>query len=200
MARRRPPPPLAPAVWVGGLLPVALLGLQWSQGELGANPVNEALNQLGLLALVALLASLACTPLARFTGWTWPARVRKHLGLLAFTFASLHLVLWAGVDQGLRLRAVLADVLERPFVTVGFSAWVLLLPLALTSTAASVRRLGFARWKRLHRLAYLAAALAVLHFTWKQKKELREPLTYAVALAALLAARLPVGTGRLPQS
>ena len=178
---------------MGGLLPVALLGLQWAGGELGANPVNEALNQLGLMALIALLATLACTPVQRFSGWAWPARVKKHLGLLAFGFASLHLLTWAVADQGLKPGALLEDVLERPFVTVGFTAWLLLVPLALTSTAASVRRLGFARWKRLHRLVYLAAALAVLHFTWKQKKDVSEPVVYAVALGALLVARLPLG-------
>jgi methionine sulfoxide reductase heme-binding subunit len=186
---RRPPPPLALAVWVGALGPLGVLGLQWWQGELGANPVSEVLNQLGLLGLVALLATLACTPLQRFAGWTWPARVRKHLGLVAFTYASLHLLTWAVVDQGLALGPIATDVAKRPFVTVGFTAWVLLVPLALTSTASSVRRLGFVRWKRLHRLVYVCAVLGVVHFTWKQKKEVREPVAYAVVLAALLASR-----------
>jgi sulfoxide reductase heme-binding subunit YedZ len=170
---------------------VALLGLQWAQGDLGANPVNEVENQLGLLGLLALLASLACTPLQRLTGWAWPARVRKHLGLLAFLELTLHLLAWAALDQGLQLRTLLEDVVKRPFLTVGFAAWLLLTPLALTSTAAAVRRLGFVRWKRLHRLAYLCAALGVVHFTWKQKKDITEPLAYGAVLAALLLGRLP---------
>jgi sulfoxide reductase heme-binding subunit YedZ len=176
---------------VGGLLPLGLLALQWAQGELGANPVSEVLNQLGLTGLVALMATLACAPLQRFGGWAWPARVKKHLGLLAFGYLTLHLLTWAVLDQGLQLGSLVKDVLERPFVTVGFTAWLLLVPLALTSTPASVRRLGFARWKRLHRLVYLCAVLGVVHFTWKQKKDVTEPWIYGGVLAVLLAARLP---------
>ncbi|GAA5511710.1 protein-methionine-sulfoxide reductase heme-binding subunit MsrQ [Deinococcus carri] len=174
---------------VGGLLPVAVLLLDAGSGALGANPVQRAILQSGQLALALLLLSLACTPLRRLTGWTWPARIRKALGLLAFVYALLHFGLYL-FDHGFTPDVVLEDVLKRPFVTVGFAALVLLLPLALTSTRDAVRRLGFLRWQRLHRLVYAAALLGVLHYWWGVKKDHTAPLIAALVLAALLAARL----------
>ena len=114
------------------------------------------------------------------------------LGLFAFFYALLHVTTYTGIDQGFDARAILADITKRKFIFVGFAAFLMLIPLAATSTAASVRRLGFVRWKRLHRLAYAAAVLGVVHFIWRVKKDLKEPLLYGVVLAALLLVRVAV--------
>ncbi|EAU65732.1 permease of the major facilitator superfamily [Stigmatella aurantiaca DW4/3-1] len=147
------------------------------------------LNQTGLLALVFLLVSLACTPLKLLFAWTWPLRLRKMLGLMAFAYAVLHFLTYAVVDQGLALGRIFQDITERSFIAVGFVALMLLVPLALTSTNASVRRLGFPTWQRLHRLVYVAAVLGVVHFVWRVKKDLTEPLIFAAVLAVLLGIR-----------
>jgi sulfoxide reductase heme-binding subunit YedZ len=189
-ARRRPYPWLEPGVLVGALAPVAALAARGARHELGANPIAEALNRLGLIALVLLIAALACTPAKLALGWTWPLRIRRLLGLLGFFYASLHVATYVALDQTFDWAAIAADVAKRKFIFVGFAAFVLLMPLALTSTSASVKRLGYARWKRLHRLAYLAPALGVLHFFWRVKKDASEPLTYGAVLAVLLAVRV----------
>jgi methionine sulfoxide reductase heme-binding subunit len=183
-------PWLNPAIAVGGLAPLAQLAVQGWQGELGANGIEFALNQTGLFALAVLMASLACTPVRLVTGWTWPARIRRTLGLLAFTYASAHFLTYAVLDQGLDVRAMGEDVFTRPFITVGFTALVLLVPLAVTSTNAWVRRLGFPAWQRLHRLAYVAAVLGVVHFVWRVKKDVTEPVLYGAVLALLFAVRV----------
>lgn len=181
---------LVPAVWTAGLVPAAAVGVRALQDALGANPIAEALNRFGLTALVFLLLSLACTPAQLLTGWTWPVRVRRALGLIGFGYVSLHFLTYLVVDQQLALGEVVEDIGKRPFITVGFAAWLLLLPLALTSTAAGVKKLGFVRWKRLHRLAYLCAALGVVHFYWRVKKDLTEPLAYGAVLFLLLLVRV----------
>ncbi|AIZ46586.1 sulfite oxidase [Deinococcus radiopugnans] len=177
-----------PAVTVGGLLPVAVLVWDAYTGALGANPIQRATLQTGLLTLALLVASLACTPLRLLTGWTWPARIRKALGLLAFGYAALHFLIYL-FDHGFSLGLMLEDVLERPFVTVGFTALLLLVPLALTSGRNSVKRLGFQRWTRLHQLVYLAVALGALHYYWGVKQDHTPPLIYAGVIAALFAVR-----------
>jgi methionine sulfoxide reductase heme-binding subunit len=184
-----PLPWLKPAVLVGGLSPLALLLVQGLQGALGPNVIEVVLNQTGLLALVFLLASLTCTPLKLLFAWTWPMRLRKLLGLTAFAYAVLHFLTYAVVDQGLALGRIFQDVTERGFIAVGFVALMLLVPLAVTSTNASVRRLGFPAWQRLHRLVYVAAVLGVVHFVWRVKKDLTEPLLFAAVLALLLGIR-----------
>ena len=189
-ARRGPLPWLNPGVLVGASAPLLSILLRARSGALGANPIAEALNELGLMALVLLIASLACTPLRTLVGWTWPIRVRRLLGLLAFAYATLHVAVYAGLDQGLDLRAVLADVFKRRFIFVGFAAFVMMAPLAWTSTKGAVRRMGYVRWKRLHLLVYPAALCAVVHFVWRVKKDLSEPLAYAAILAALLLVRV----------
>jgi sulfoxide reductase heme-binding subunit YedZ len=186
----KPLPWLVPAVVTGTVAPLALLVLRGVTGGLGANPVEAALNQLGLMALILLIASLACTPLKILFGVTWPIRIRKTLGLSAFLYASLHVITYAFVDQGLDWRAILKDVTERKFIAVGFLAFVLLIPLAVTSTSGMLKRLGFKQWKRLHKLAYAASALGIVHFVWRVKKDLTEPILYGSALAILLAIRL----------
>jgi len=187
--RKAPYPWLKPGVFAGALVPLAVIVWRAASGSLGADPIAVALNQLGLVALIFLVASLACTPLKTLFGWTWPVRIRRELGLFAFFYAVLHVTTYSGIDQRLNLRAILQDVLKRKFIFVGFAAFVLLVPLAVTSTQDSVKRLGFARWKRIHRLAYVAGCLAAIHFIWRVKADLREPLLYAGVLTALLLVR-----------
>jgi sulfoxide reductase heme-binding subunit YedZ len=177
-------------VFVGSLVPLAYILIQALRGKLGANPIAEGLNNLGLIALIFLIGSLACTPLKTLFGWGWPVRLRRMLGLFAFFYASLHLLTYTGLDQSLDLRAVWKDVTKRPFIFVGMAAFAAMVPLALTSTAASVKRMGSTAWKRLHRLAYLAALLGAVHFYLRVKKDVREPLIYAAILAILLLVRV----------
>lgn len=135
------------------------------------------------------------TPARALLGLSWPIRVRRLLGLFAFAYATLHLLFYVAVDQGLDVALLAEDVAKRKFMAVGFAAWLLLLPLAVTSTDAWVRRLGFARWKRLHRLVYVAALLGVVHFVWRVKADHSRPLAFAAAIGLLLAARV-VSWGR----
>jgi len=188
-AKRTPLPWLKPAVLTGALVPIAAILLRAWRQELGPDPIAQALNQLGLIALIFLVAALVCTPLKAILGWSWPMRLRRMLGLLAFFYALLHVLTYTALDQGFDWRAIAADVVKRKFIFVGFSAFVLLLPLAATSTNWAVKRLGYLRWKQLHRLAYVAPALAVLHFVWRVKRDVREPVTYGIVLATLLLAR-----------
>lgn len=189
-ARREPLPWLKPGLLVGGLVPFTSLAARALTERLGANPIATALNQLGLVALVFLVASLACTPLKALFGWTWPLRVRRMLGLFAFGYACAHLLLYAVVDQGLDLSTLVQDLAKRPFILVGFAAWLAMVPLAITSTQSMVKRLGFVAWQRLHRLAYAAGILGALHFVLRVKKDLTEPLVYASLLGALFFVRL----------
>jgi sulfoxide reductase heme-binding subunit YedZ len=190
MPHARPLPWLKPGVFVGALVPLIAILVRAAQGELGANPIAQALNQLGLIALVFIVAALACTPLKTLSGWTWPLRLRRMLGLLGFFYAVLHLATYAALDQGFDWHAIWDDVSKRRFIFVGFAAFVLLVPLAVTSTNGALRRLGYRRWKLLHRLAYVAPLLAVVHFTWRVKTDVSEPAAYAVVLGALLLLRL----------
>lgn len=194
MPPRRPPLPwLKPGLFTGALLPLALLLWRAAHRTLGADAVAVGLNQLGYLALVFLMASLACTPLKILTGWTWPVRVRRMLGLFAVFYASLHLITYVAIDQQLDWAVLWGDVTQRRFMIVGFAAFLLLLPLAWTSTDASVRRLGFQRWKALHRLAYVAGVLAVVHFLWRVKLDTRVPLRWAAFLGLLFLIRIADG-------
>jgi sulfoxide reductase heme-binding subunit YedZ len=194
MAPRRPPLPwLKPGVFAGALIPLAVLLWRTAHRTLGADPVAIGLNQLGYLALVCLMASLACTPLKAVFGWAWPIRIRRMLGLFAAFYASLHFTTYVVIDQQFDWRVLWEDVTKRPFIIVGFSTFVLLLPLVATSTDASVRRLGFKRWKALHRLAYLCGILAVIHFIWRVKIDIREPLVWAAILSVLFLVRIADG-------
>jgi len=192
MRHAKPQPWLKPGVFVGALVPVVAIGWQAWRGELGANPIAQALNQLGLVALIFLVAALVCTPLKALLGWTWPIRLRRMLGLFGFFYALLHVGTYVGLDQVLDWHAIWDDVTKRKFIFVGFSAFLTLVPLAATSTSGALKRLGYARWKRLHRLAYVAPFLAVIHFVWRVKKDVSEPVTYAVVLGALLLVRVGV--------
>lgn len=185
-----PYPWLKPGVLIGSLVPLAHMIVLASRGQLGADPIAIALNRLGLLALIMLLASLCATPLRLVVGWSWPLRLRRMLGLLAFLYAALHFLLYAVVDQGLSMSAIVEDVTRRKFITAGFMAFVLLVPLAVTSPVRVRRALGPKRWQRIHRLVYVAGGLAALHFIWRVKRDLTEPLLYATVLALLLLLRL----------
>ena len=150
------------------------------------------LHSCGLTALQLLLLTLLVTPLRQLTGLANLQRLRRMLGLFAFFYAVLHFVTYAWLDQGLDLPAIGADILKRPYITIGMLALVMLIPLAVTSTNAMMRRLR-RRWQSLHRLIYLIAILGVWHFYWQVKKDIREPLLYAAALAVLLGYRLARG-------
>lgn len=172
-----------------GLVPLAVLGFRAATDGLGANPIETITHETGRWALRLLLLSLAVTPARRRLGLAWLAPLRRTLGLLAFGYASLHLLTWVVLDQFFDLHAMVEDVLERRYITAGMTAYLLLVPLALTSTRAAQRRLG-RRWQKLHRLVFASAAAAVVHFLWLVKADLTEPLVYAAALASLLALRL----------
>jgi sulfoxide reductase heme-binding subunit YedZ len=190
-ARKAGPSPWPPRLaLLASLAPIAWLGGRALLGDLGANPVEEVLNRLGLYAITFLLASLACTPLQRFLGWSWALRVRKTLGLAAFSWALAHVLFYVVIDQGLDLRGLVDDVLKHRFVFLGMAALSLLVPLALTSTKGMEKRLGFRRWKRLHRLVYAAGALACAHFYLRFKLPEPGPIAAAALLAVLLASRL----------
>lgn len=164
-------------------MPFASIAWRLSLGRLGANPIATALNQIGLLSLIFLCASLSCTPLKIAFAWNWPLRVRRTLGLCAFFSVLVHFLVYLVFDQDLAVSAVLADVLKRPFIGLGFAALVLLVPLALTSTKRSVARLGFRRWQRLHRLAHLIGIAAALHFYLRVKADHTQPVVYGLVLA-----------------
>jgi sulfoxide reductase heme-binding subunit YedZ len=157
-------------------------------GGLGANPIDEIMDRLGEWGLRLLLATLCVTPLATILRKPWLMGVRRMLGLFAFTYLCLHFLNWLVLDQWFDLQAIAADIAKRPYITVGFSGLLLLVPLAVTSTAGWMRRLG-RRWHKLHRLIYPAAILGCTHFWWQVKADWREPAVYAALLFALLAWR-----------
>lgn len=179
------------AVFLLGLLPFVRLFVLGAIGELGANPLEAMTRATGSWALYFLCITLAVTPVRRLTGWNWLIRLRRMLGLYAFFYALLHFTTFLWFDHFFDIGAMWRDVLKRPFITVGFLAFVLLLPLAATSTDAAIRRLG-RRWQRLHRTIYLIAPLAVVHFWWMRagKNDVGEPLLFAVIVAILLLARV----------
>ena len=181
-----------PLVWVVGLGIPAWLTWGAFHDALGSDPVETIQRWTGKGALIGLFLTLAITPLRRATGWNEIIKLRRLLGLFSFFLASLHFASYVVFDQSLSLSEIRKDVIEHPWVTAGFSAWLMLVPLALTSTTAMVRRLGGARWRRLHQLVYLAAAAGVLHFLWQVKKDVRTPALFGLILIGLLAARLPV--------
>jgi sulfoxide reductase heme-binding subunit YedZ len=161
-----------------------------STDRLGANPIEAVERFTGWWTLTLLMVTLAVTPVRLLTGWTAITRLRRRLGLFAFFWACLHLAAYAGLDQFFALGDIVEDVEKRPYITVGFTTFLLLLPLAITSTDRMIRRLGGSRWRTLHRLAYVAAAGGVLHFLWLVKADISRPLLFASLLIILLAVRL----------
>lgn len=187
------------ALHLAALLPFAWLVHIVMNDRLGADPIAEITHFTGLWALRVLLAALAVTPLRRITGWNVLARYRRMIGLYAFFYASLHLAVYVVLDLGGYWSQILEDIVKRPYITVGFLAWVGLLLLAATSTKGMMRRLG-RLWARLHRIVYAIGVLAVLHFWWLVKSDVREPAIYAAILAVLLLLRLPPIARRIQRS
>jgi sulfoxide reductase heme-binding subunit YedZ len=187
-----------PKAWLAllCLLPLMRLVALGMDGGLGANPIEFITRSTGTWTLVGLLVTLSVTPLRRLTGRANFIRYRRMLGLFAFFYACLHFVTYLWLDQFFDPAAIARDIVKRPFITLGFTAFTLLIPLAATSNHAMMRRLG-RRWQQLHRLIYLIAVLGVIHYLWLVKKDLTEPLMYGGMLALLLAVRLPWGAALL---
>jgi len=170
------------------LIPLGLLVWDFFQDNLGANPIEEVIHQTGDWTLRFLLITLSMTPLRQLTGSGAWIQFRRMLGLYAFFYACLHLLSYVVLEQFFDWPAILKDIIKHPYITVGFAAWLILVPLAFTSTKGMMRRLG-RRWKSLHRLVYLIAILGVIHFIWLVKADYREPLIYGLILALLLGMR-----------
>lgn len=180
------------AVWTLCLIPVAMgLHRAFLGDGFGANPIEEIEHFTGDTTLVMLLAVLSVTPLRRLTGWNGLQKVRRLVGLFAFFYVCLHFLAWIGLDQFFEWRYVGEDIAERPYILVGFTAFLLLIPLAVTSTKGWIRRLG-KNWVRLHRLAYVAAALGILHFFWVTKADDRWPTIALAVWGVLMVLRLPI--------
>lgn len=187
------------SVWALALVPFARIVYGVVQNALGPNPVEFIQRQTGWYALVLLCVTLSVTPLRKALKWPWLARMRRLFGLLAFFYAALHFTTWLWFDHFFELDELVKDVIKRPFITVGFTAFTLLVPLAATSMNRIVKRLGAVRWQRLHRVIYAIAPLAVLHFWWDKsgKNDLAYPVLFAAIVAVLLAMRTPFVTGLL---
>ncbi|HSM61276.1 MAG TPA: protein-methionine-sulfoxide reductase heme-binding subunit MsrQ, partial [Longimicrobiales bacterium] len=176
-------------LWLGALAPASWLIAAHFLDWLGANPIEKLTHVTGMTTLVLLLVTLAVTPVRRVTRWNPVIQLRRPLGLFAFFYACLHFSIWMVLDLGFQLEWVWEDIAERPYITVGFSAFLILIPLAVTSTKGWMRRLG-RRWSRLHRGIYLAAALGAIHYYWLVKADVRLPLLLAGILGVLLATRV----------
>ena len=180
---------LKPAAFIAAGLPFAVLIWDVVTENLSPNPIEDITHYTGAWSLRLLLLTLAMTPLRTVSGWTWPLKLRRMFGLFAFFYVCLHFSIYVFLDLQWDFSLLGEDIAKRPYITVGFSSFVLLIPLALTSWNGAMRRLG-RRWKQLHRLVYLIAILSVLHFAWLVKADVVEPLLYAALLLILLASRV----------
>ena len=178
-----------PLVFVASLAPFLWLAFRGLTGRLSVNPIEDITLTTGIWALRFLLGSLAITPIRRLTGWQRVIQYRRMLGLFAFFYATLHLLTYVVLDQGLAFEFIIPDILKRPYITMGMTAFTLMVPLAITSTKGWIRRLG-KKWQLLHRLVYLSALAACVHFLWKVKVAVGEPVYYAAILGVLLAFRI----------
>ena len=176
-------------VWLACLAPIAWLAYRAWTENLTANPISFVTNTLGDWTLRILLASLAMTPLRLLFGLSWPITLRRLLGLFAFFYAVLHFTVWIVLDHFFDWPQMGKDIVKRPYITIGMTALILLIPLAATSTTGMIRRLGAANWRRLHRLVYAAAVAAILHFTWLAKVGRKDQYAYAAILVVLLGIR-----------
>lgn len=176
-------------IFILALMPLVRLLWLAHMDRLGANPVEFIIHSLGTWTLIMLLVTLTMTPLRLLTRMNWPIQQRRMLGLFTFFYACLHLLAYAGLDQWFDWGAISKDILKHPYVLVGFSAFLLLIPLAITSNKSMIKRLG-RRWKTLHRAVYLVGLLGVVHYWWLVKKDIREPMLYAAILMLLLAIRI----------
>lgn len=191
-----------PFVFIACLLPALLLGWSTYANQLGPDPVAQLEHTSGLWALRFLLITLAVTPLRLLTKWNWLIRYRRMLGLFTFFYATLHFAIYLVIDLGGFWSQIFSEIAKKPFITVGFAAWLLLIPLAVTSTKAMMRKLG-RNWLRLHRLIYLIGLLGVLHFLWQvkfgEKIAVIEPVIYLTVYLALIAMRVPGWIRRVRQ-
>jgi methionine sulfoxide reductase heme-binding subunit len=177
-------------LFLAALVPLGRLGWKALHDGLGANPIEVITHSTGDWTLILILTTLSITPLRRITKQYWLIGVRRMIGLFAFFYGVLHFTTYIWLDKFFDLHEMFKDIAKRPFITVGFSAFVLLIPLALTSTAGWIRRLGGKNWQRLHRLIYLTGILGVIHYIWLVKADLRKPLEYAATLGLLLLYRI----------
>jgi len=176
-------------VFLACLAPFAWLVTRALTGRLGINPVEDLELTTGIWALRFLIVTLLVTPVRRITGWNRVIQFRRMLGLFTFFYASVHFAIYIGIDQFFAFRLIVKDVVKRPFITMGFTAFVLMIPLAITSTKGWIRRLG-RRWVVLHRLIYVSAVCAAIHYLWKVKVMIGSPVYYAIVIGVLLAFRL----------
>ena len=183
-------PQLKAALFLASLIPLIRLSWYGYSSQLGANPIEFITRSLGTWTLVFLLITLSITPLRKLSGWSWLIKLRRMAGLFAFFYALLHFITYIWLDQFFDLNSIYKDVIKRPFITIGFTAFILLIPLAVTSTNAMMKKLGGKRWQMLHRLIYPIAIFAVLHYWWLVKKDITQPLIYAAVLATLLGYRV----------
>ncbi len=181
---------IKPLVFAACFTPLALLLVNGFRGELGVNPVETITNTTGIWTLRLIAISLAITPLRWLSGWNPVIRLRRPLGLFAFFYGTLHFMTYFVLDHSLVFEGLWEDVVKRPYITVGFTAFMLMIPLAVTSTQGWIRRLGGERWSFVHRLVYVTAILGVLHYWWKVKLDTSSPFLYAAIVAALLTFRV----------
>jgi sulfoxide reductase heme-binding subunit YedZ len=179
-----------PVIFLACLAPLANLAWRAFHAELGANPIEAITHSTGTCTLVFLLITLSVTPLRKLTRQYWLINLRRMFGLFAFFYGCLHLTTYVWLDKFFDVHEMLADIAKRRFITAGLAAFVLMIPLALTSTKGWIRRLGGKRWQALHRLIYLSAAAGVIHYIWLVKADLRSPLRYAFVLLVLLGYRI----------
>ena len=190
-------PWLKAGVFILALTPLFKLILAGFQDDLGANPIEKITHTTGYWTLSFLLITLTVTPLRLITRWSWPVRLRRMLGLFAFFYACLHFLTYLVLDQFFDVTAIIEDISKRPYITIGFTAFILLIPLAITSNDRITRKIGGKNWRRLHTLVYPIAIAGVIHFAWLVKKDLSTPLIFALILSTLLLVR---GVFRLHKS
>jgi sulfoxide reductase heme-binding subunit YedZ len=177
-------------IWVNALVPLGLLGYDGVRGQLGANPIEFFIRTTGVLTLLSLIVTLSVTPLRKWTGNNQLIKYRRTLGLFAFFYGCIHLSTYLVFDRGLSLSGTVADVIQRPFIAFGMTAFLLMVPLAVTSTNAMIKRLGGKRWQRLHQLIYISGILGVIHFWMLVKSDVFYPAVFGLALAVLLGYRI----------
>jgi len=177
-------------IWINALVPIALLGYDGVRGQLGANPIEFFIRTTGVLTLLGVLATLSVTPLRKLTGNNQLIKYRRTLGLFTFFYGCIHLSTYIVFDRGLSLSGTVADVIQRPFIALGMTAFLLMVPLAITSTNAMIKRLGGKRWQRLHQLIYITGILGVIHFWMLVKSDVFYPAVFGFALAVLLGYRI----------
>lgn len=177
-------------VFINSLVPLGLLAWDAAHKNLGANPLEYVTRTTGMLTLIFLMLSLVITPLRKLTGWNWLGMNRRVLGLYAFFYGALHFLTYIWFDRFFNLKSAVGDVVQRPFIAIGFASFLIMIPLAITSTNKMVKRLGGKRWNQLHKTVYLAGILGALHYYLLVKSDKRIPLAFAGVLAILLAYRI----------